>query len=105
MDIYIEGNYFPLTAYKRELKAGQKPSEHPTLFVPFKDLTTGVTTYGGGRYLDIEIPEDGALISLDFNLCYSPYCAYGDGFACPIPPAANFIKTQIEAGEKAYAKD
>lgn len=105
LDIYIDGNYFPITAYKRVYKEGQEEPEHQTLFVPFKDLTTGESTYGGGRYLDIEIPEDGADIKVDFNLCYSPYCAYGGGFACPIPPSANFIKAEITAGEKTYVKD
>lgn len=104
LDITIDGNYFPLIAYKRLPKEGQEPSDHPALFVPFKDLTTGESTYGGGRYLDIQIPEDGAELSLDFNLSYSPYCAYGDGFACPIPPAPNFIKTEIKAGEKDFKK-
>lgn len=102
--IHIDGDYFPLTAYKRVLKEGQEHSDHPTLFVPFKDLTTGGSTYGGGRYMDIEIPEDDSELYLDFNLCYSPYCAYGDGFACPIPPSSNFIKAEVTAGEKKYEK-
>jgi hypothetical protein len=104
LDIFIDGNYFPITAYKRVLKEGQSAPSHESLFVPFKDMTTGNSSYGGGRYLDIDVPEDGAQITLDFNLCYSPYCAYGDGFACPIPPQSNFIKTEITAGEKAYEK-
>ena len=63
--IHIDGDYFPLTAYKRVLKEGQEHSDHPTLFVPFKDLTTGGSTYGGGRYMDIEIPEDDSELYLD----------------------------------------
>lgn len=100
--VMIDDNNFPLTAYKRVVKGGQAAPEHETLFLPFKDMTTGESTYGGGRYLDLEIPEDGATAIIDFNLCYNPYCAYGGGFACPIPPNSNFIKAEIRAGEKAY---
>ena len=41
---------------------------------------------------------------LDFNKCYNPWCAYSDGFNCPIPPTENRLKTSILAGEKMYAK-
>ncbi|HAW20988.1 MAG TPA: hypothetical protein DCX14_12470 [Flavobacteriales bacterium] len=103
-EVQLNGNNYAITAFKRLYKEGQKAPEHETLFLPFKDMTTGESTYGGGRYLDLEVPKDGAQAVVDFNLCYSPYCAYGNGFACPIPPAANFIKTEVEAGEKAYKK-
>lgn len=67
------------------------------LFIPFKDKTSGVTTYGGGRYLDIKIPE-GNQIMLNFNTAYNPYCAYAEGFFCPIPPAENTLNVEIKAG-------
>ena len=103
-EVDLNGNNYAITAFKRVYKEGQGHSEHETLFFPFKDMTTGESTYGGGRYLDLEIPKDGEQATIDFNLCYSPYCAYGDGFACPIPPASNFIKGEVEAGEMAYKK-
>jgi len=71
------------------------------LFLPFTDLTTGKECYGGGRYLDLEIPKGNTMI-VDFNLCYNPYCAYGDGWSCPIPPQENFLDTRVEAGVKKY---
>ncbi len=71
-------------------------SEH--LFVPFTDRTSGETTYGGGRYLDVRIPEDPSRLVLDFNKAYQPYCAYTDGYACPVPPAENFIDLAVTAG-------
>ena len=101
-EVMIDDNYFPLIAYKRVIKEGQPSPEHESLFLPFKDNTTGESTYGGGRYLDLEIPKDGEMAVIDFNLCYSPYCAYGGGFACPIPPNSNYIKAEVTAGEKAY---
>lgn len=76
------------------------------LFIPFKDLTNGEATYGGGRYFDIKTGDikDDKLI-LDFNKCYNPYCAFSDGYNCPIPPQENHLDTAIEAGEKMYGKD
>ncbi len=75
------------------------------LFVPFGDATSGIETYGGGRYLDIrmgEIKKDHLFI--DFNKAYNPYCAYTTGYNCPIPPQENLLKIAILAGEKNYSK-
>lgn len=68
------------------------------LFLPFRDLTSGETTYGGGRYVDLQIPEDPTKIVIDFNKAYHPYCAYTTGYSCPIPPAENFIDQEVKAG-------
>ena len=38
------------------------------LFLAITDETTGEKTYGGGRYLDLTIPE-GDSLEVDFNLC------------------------------------
>ena len=69
------------------------------LFLPFMDKTTGVSTYGTGRFMDITKPEGNALV-LDFNYAYNPYCAYTDGYSCPITPKENFIDIYINAGIK-----
>ena len=69
------------------------------LFIPFRDGSSGKSSYGGGRYLDITIPE-GDSVLLDFNLLYNPYCAYSYRYSCPIPPEANKLSISIEAGEK-----
>lgn len=69
------------------------------LFLPFTDLTNGETTYGGGRYLDLIIPDRKTII-LNFNLAYNPYCAYSHGYSCPIPPQENFLELHVEAGAR-----
>ncbi len=77
------------------------------LFIPFKDFTSGETTYGGGRYLDLRLGDiiDNKSVVIDFNLCYNPYCAYQpEGWNCPIPPDDNYLKIHIEAGEKQFLK-
>ncbi len=72
------------------------------LFVPYLDMTSGKESYGGGRYLDFQENDSGFYV-LDFNLSYSPSCAYGKaGYNCPIPPAENKLPVAIMAGEKNY---
>ncbi len=51
------------------------PEYQDYLFLPFKDETNGKDTYGGGRYLDLRIPQNDELI-IDFNKAYHPFCAY-----------------------------
>ncbi len=77
--------------------------DHPEygdyLFCPFYDKTNGDTTYGGGRYLDVKIPEGDKML-LDFNKCYNPYCAYLDKFNCPITPVDNSLTIELKVGMK-----
>jgi uncharacterized protein (DUF1684 family) len=75
------------------------------LFIPFGDATSGFTSYGGGRYLDLVFSDikDGKII-LDFNKAYNPYCAYVTGYNCPLPPKENLLNIPIKAGEKNYGK-
>lgn len=79
----------------------KKPEYVDYLFLPFTDKTNGETTYSGGRYLDIRIPEGDSII-LDFNKAYNPYCAYNHAYSCPIPPSENNLPVSIPAGVKVY---
>ncbi len=72
------------------------------LFLAFADETSGIETYGAGRYLDVKKVPAATSIELDFNLAYNPYCAYTDSFSCPFPPKENILKVAILAGEKNY---
>lgn len=74
------------------------------LFIPFKDATAPKETYGAGRYLDLPWRPPGALLYLDFNLAYNPYCAYNDDFSCPFPPRENWLPFPVLAGEKNYRR-
>lgn len=69
------------------------------LFVPFGDLTSGDTTYGGGRYLDLDRTPTG-LYDLDFNRAYHPYCVYNINYVCPVPPRENRLDIAILSGER-----
>jgi uncharacterized protein (DUF1684 family) len=95
--------HFTLKGKKQKLlvlrPAGFTPAEF--LFCGFADGTSGVTTYGGGRYLDIKIGKSNKTV-IDFNLAYNPYCAYASGYTCPLPPTENYLDQEIFAGEKDF---
>jgi hypothetical protein len=74
------------------------------LFLPFNDASNGKTTYGGGRFIDLEIPAAGnKTIEIDFNKAYNPYCAYNHNYSCPIPPDENNLNILVNAGVKDFA--
>ena len=76
------------------------------LLVPFGDATSGFESYGGGRYMDFNIPDiKNNKVVLDFNKAYNPYCAYVSGkYNCPLPPRENELPVAIFAGEKTFTK-
>ena len=92
-------------AIYRNLTLSKMPQYRDHLFLPFHDATNGDATYGGGRYLNLSvlnIEED--RITIDFNHSYNPYCAYTDGYSCPIPPRANHLEVAIPVGERIDAR-
>jgi len=105
LSFMLNGQSCQLTVF-RSLRLATNPQYRDYLFLPFKDATSGGETYGGGRYLDLRLGNirDGKLL-LDFNKAYNPYCAYSDGYSCPIPPAGNRLTVAINAGEMTYGRD
>ena len=93
----MDGKNCTLTIYQSlDLMKMEKYKDH--LFLPFRDETNGKETYGGGKYMDLKIPN-GNTIVLDFNLSYQPYCAYNAyDYNCPIVPEENKLPVRIEAG-------
>ncbi|MBO6200917.1 MAG: DUF1684 domain-containing protein [Chryseobacterium sp.] len=96
-DFEIDGKKYTLTIYQSlDLMKIEQYKDH--LFLPFRDETNGKETYGGGKYMDLKIPN-GNMIVLDFNLSYQPYCAYNAfDYNCPIVPEENKLPVRIEAG-------
>ncbi len=95
-----KGKEYMLNVY-RNLKFYERGQYMDYLFLPFTDLTNGETTYGGGRYLDLTVPE-GKTMVIDFNRAYNPLCAYNKKYSCPIVPRENDLPIAIEAGVKAF---
>ena len=75
-----------------------------SVFVPFRDTTSGDESYGPGRYLTLELNEQD-VYELDFNRAFNPYCAYTDDFECSFPPAENDLPVPVRAGEKVWATE
>src|SRR5438094_612159 len=75
------------------------------VFLPFRDATSGRTTYGGGRYLldtakgaDLGVRSDELV--LDFNFAYHPSCVHDSTWTCPLAPLENRLAAPIDAGER-----
>lgn len=98
---------FKLNGINCELKIykGLRHVNHPTyskiLLVPFLDETSNILTYGGGRYLEVQIPEGDSLL-LDFNKAFNPYCHYTSGYSCTKVPFENTLALEVLAGEMKY---
>ena len=74
------------------------------VFLPFRDATSGKTTYGGGRYLldtakGADLGSSGDTLVLDFNFAYHPSCVYDPKWTCPLAPLSNRLTVAVEAGE------
>ena len=100
LDFFLNDEIFQLNVYQNQELIKQEGFEN-YLFLPFSDETNGIESYGGGRYIDLRIPESNKLI-IDFNSAYNPYCAYNDKYSCPIVPRENYLRTRIEAGVKKF---
>jgi uncharacterized protein (DUF1684 family) len=74
----------------------------PNLFIVFADQSSGKTTYGAGRFIDIPKPDKDGNTVIDFNNAYNPPCAFTAFATCPLPPKQNRLPIFIEAGEKNY---
>jgi uncharacterized protein (DUF1684 family) len=104
----IIGGTFPETCpgYAEFALRGEKLRLEPVLsdgrlFYIFRDQTSGRKTYGAGRFLYSDMAKDGT-VTLDFNLAYTPPCAFTPYATCPLPPKQNRLPVAIEAGELDY---
>lgn len=80
--------------------------EEDELFYVIRDATSGKTTYAASRFIYGPMPaslEEGAPVTIDFNLAYNPPCVFTNYATCPLPPPQNRLTLAVEAGEKTYA--
>lgn len=99
----LKGKLFELPVYQSQRLMGIEEYKD-YLFFPFTDLTNGTLTYTAGRYINLSIPKEGNTVIIDFNQAYNPFCAYADGYSCPIVPAENHLDVEVLAGVKYLAK-
>jgi uncharacterized protein (DUF1684 family) len=102
----VEGQEVSLSLYWLDIYGGG-------LFLPFRDATCPVESYGGGRYLFDTIKGSDFLpvrdadssptrMVLDFNYAYNPSCAYNSRWFCPLAPMENRMRVPVRAGEQKY---
>lgn len=100
IEFNLQGKNYQLLLF-RESVGMKNPLAEKQLLLPFTDDTNGSQTYGGGRYMQIntdDIQDDE--LTVDFNLAYTPWCAFADDYSCPIPPKENHLDIKIKGGEK-----
>lgn len=98
LEFELMGEKHSLQVY-RNPQLALEPGYENYLFLPFRDMTNGESTYTGGRYMDLEIPE-GDTLQLDFNKAYNPYCVYNSKYSCPLVPEENRLSIAVKAGER-----
>lgn len=76
---------------------GSDPQEPQLLMVG--DTSNGETTYGGGRYVYVQV-EEGGVIRADFNRLYNPPCVFTPWATCPLPPRSNRLPFLVPVGEQ-----
>lgn len=104
LNFTLNNKPYQLTVYQ-SAALFQNPQYKNHLFLPFLDLTNGQESYSGGRYIDLSTEDIiNGKATIDFNTAYNPYCAYSNGYRCPVPPQENILETKIMAGEKAFHK-
>ncbi|MDH5828330.1 peptide deformylase [Sphingobacterium sp. SG20118] len=105
LNFTLNNKPYQLTVYQ-SAALFQNPQYKNHLFLPFLDLTNGEESYSGGRYIDLSTEDIiSGKATIDFNTAYNPYCAYSNGYRCPVPPQENILETKIMAGEKAFHKE
>jgi hypothetical protein len=77
------------------------------LFFIVRDATSRTTSYGAGRFLYADFPDNGldhpGHIVLDFNRLQNPPCAYTPYATCPLPPERNRLAIALPVGEERYS--
>jgi uncharacterized protein (DUF1684 family) len=91
----IAGTTYRMLAFKREGR--------DSLFVPFRDSTSGNETYGAARYVYVPAPDKDRWTVLDFNKAHNPPCAFTTHSTCALPPKQNRLPVAIRAGERVPA--
>ena len=76
--------------------------EGDELFIIFGDETSGLDTYGAGRFLYADMPDATGKTILDFNRSINPPCAFTPYATCPLPPRQNMLQVAVRAGERDF---
>jgi uncharacterized protein (DUF1684 family) len=70
--------------------------------IVFGDETNGLETCGGGRFQEVDVPDESGRTFIDFNKAYTPPCVFTAFATCPLPTPENRLPVRIEAGEMGH---
>lgn len=101
LHVEIDGNPYDLFVIGKQAAYGIQPVVH------LRDLTSGRTTYGAGRVVELQFSnaEQTEIDTIDLNYLTPLPCAFTNFVTCPLPPRENFVETEILSGEKKPAVD
>lgn len=97
LQMQIAGKQYDVKAYSHT----KNQDEIHALMLLLRDGTSGKTTYGGGRVVDVSIPSASPqqTVDVNFNTAYSFLCAHSEYFNCPLV-LADRIGAELTYGEK-----
>lgn len=92
----LDGQQFAPLVIGKTAASGVQP------VLQIRDASSGKTTYGAGRVVDLEFADGTAdrINYVDFNYLAALPCAFTNFVTCPIAPPENYIPIEISAGEK-----
>lgn len=93
----IAGKPYDLKAYSHK----QSWEEINALLLLLRDRTSGKTTYGGGRVVDIQVSPGAPpqTVTVNLNTAYSFLCAHSEYYNCPLV-LTNNIDAELRYGEQ-----
>jgi uncharacterized protein (DUF1684 family) len=100
-DSYATEGVVEFTLQGRTLRLRPFTTRPKRFYFVFKDVSSGVETYGAARFLYSDLREDGTTV-LDFNQAYNPPCSFNPFTTCPIPLPENRMPLKVLAGEQQY---
>ena len=93
---------FEIAGRRFSLDLWKDADDLANFFTAFGDETNGGSTYGSGRFLWIDAPDEDGRTIIDFNRAYNPPCVFTEFATCPLAPLQNRLPLAIEAGERTW---
>ena len=95
------GASYELAIIGKDAAYGVQPVAH------IRDLTSGATTYGAGRVIELQFADRDTqrIDHIDFNYATPLPCAFTNFVTCPLPPRENHLDFEVFAGEQRPAVD
>ena len=96
----LKGKSYSIVLIGKDTPTGIQPVAH------VRDLTSGATTYGAGRVIELQFADEARtrIDWIDFNYAVALPCAFTNFVTCPLTPPENQLDFEVLAGEKKPAR-